>query len=174
MHTIRACSGLGAIELVVTLSILAILLTLAAPRMSQTLERQRLTGTTHSLLNALHQARSEAVKRNHRVTLCPSQDGEWCREDGEWSEGWILFADTGSTGQRQPDDELIAYQALATGASITPNQPVEHYVSYVARGTTRRTSGALQMGSLWVCVEGRGRRVIVSSVGRPRSEPASC
>nr|WP_026279135.1 MULTISPECIES: GspH/FimT family pseudopilin [unclassified Thioalkalivibrio] len=169
----RNCKGITAIELMVTLGVLAILATLAAPAFSEMLERQRIIGATNSLLNAMHLARSEAIKRNERVTLCPSSDGETCREDGDWAYGWIWFADPTHSGTRSNEDPLIGYESaeLQDMLSITGNAPVKDYVSYVPRGTTQRISGALQMGSFSVCSSSysTARRVIVSSVGRPRS-----
>ncbi|WP_026338820.1 GspH/FimT family pseudopilin [Thioalkalivibrio sp. AKL7] len=174
----QTCKGITAIELMVALGVLAILAMLAAPGFGQMLERQRVIGATNSLLNAMHLARSEAIKRNERVTLCPSSDGETCREDGDWAYGWIWFADPEHSGERSDEDPLIGHAnpGLQDLLSIKGNTPVRDYVSYVARGTTRRTSGALQMGSFTVCGNGHeGRRVIVSSIGRPRSEPSkSC
>lgn len=165
--------GITAIELMVTISVLAMLALLAAPAFSQILERQRVIGATNSLLNAMHLARSEALKRNERVTLCPSADGETCREDGDWTDGWIWFADQGNTGERGDSDPLIGHAAPGlANLRVTGNSPVRDYVSYVPRGTTQRISGALQMGSFTVCGRAaEGRRVIVSSIGRPRSEP---
>ncbi|WP_019592241.1 Tfp pilus assembly protein FimT/FimU [Thioalkalivibrio sp. ALRh] len=164
--------GLTAIELMVTIGVLAILAMLAAPAFSQMIERQRVIGATNSLLNAMHLARSEALKRNVRVTLCPSSDGETCRDDGIWVDGWIWFADTRSTGKRADEDPLIGYAAPnLANIQVSGNSPVRNYVSYVPHGTTQRTSGALQMGSFTVCGRAEeGRRVIVSSLGRPRSE----
>ncbi|WP_024327736.1 Tfp pilus assembly protein FimT/FimU [Thioalkalivibrio sp. AKL19] len=171
----QTCKGITAIELMVALGVLAILAMLAAPSFGQMLERQRVIGATNSLLNAMHLARSEAIKRNERVTLCPSSDGETCREDGDWADGWIWFADRGNTGDRADGDPLIGHAAPnLANVQVSGNSPVRDYVSYVPRGTTQRTSGALQMGSFTVCGRAEeGRRVIVSSIGRPRSEPQS-
>lgn len=170
--TMRICRGITAIELMVAIGVLSVLVILAAPSISSTLERQRLIGATHALLSAMHLARSEAIKRNQRVALCPSSDGIHCREDGDWSHGWIWFLDTGVTGERSTDDPLLGRESLGQAGKlgITGNQPVRDYVAYTPRGTTRRTNGALQMGSFTLCAGGQGRRVIVSSVGRPRSE----
>lgn len=168
----QTCKGITAIELMVALGVLAILAMLAAPSFSQMLERQRVIGATNSLLNAMHLARSEALKRNERVTLCPSADGATCRTDGDWSEGWIWFADRGNSGERGEDDPLLGHAAPnLADLNVTGNTPVQDYVSYVPRGTTQRVNGALQMGSFRVCGgAAEGRRVIVSSLGRPRSE----
>lgn len=175
MHTRRYGSGLSLIELVVTLAVLGILVSIAVPRMTQFVERQRLIGATNSLLNSMHYARSEALKRSHRVTVCPSRDGLVCRDDGDWSEGWLLFADPAAAGEPQDVDALIAFEEMnARGITLTANTPVRRYISYVERGTTRRLSGALQMGSIRICARGEGRRVIVSAVGRPRSEAIVC
>ena len=171
----RPATGITAIELMVTLAVLMVLALVAAPAFGNLLERQRLVGTTNELLSTLHLVRSEAIKRHQRVTLCPSSDGATCREDGDWAQGWIWFADPDATGQRTPQDPLLGHAPLGlNGVAISGNAPVRDYVSYVARGTTQRTSGALQMGSFTVCAGTQGRRVIVSSIGRPRSEPTEC
>ncbi|WP_038036135.1 GspH/FimT family pseudopilin [Thioalkalivibrio sp. AKL17] len=170
----RTEKGVTVIELMTAVALLFVLLLVAVPNLSNVLERQRLLGTTHSLVSTMHLARSEAIKRNQRVVVCPSSDGVICREDGDWSHGWIWFVDNESTGERSAGDVLIgsASPDHAETIDINGNQPVSDYVAYTSRGVTRRSSGALQMGSFTLCSRLGGRRVVISSIGRPRTASA--
>lgn len=71
------------IELMVVLSILAILASLAAPSMSKLVATQRLRSAAGDLHLTLVKARSEAVKRNRDVTISP--------EAGSWANGWSIL-----------------------------------------------------------------------------------
>ena len=59
--------GLTLIELMITLVILGVTATVAAPAMQQMVQGSRLRGETSRLLDAINLARSEAVLRNVRV-----------------------------------------------------------------------------------------------------------
>ena len=65
-------------------------------------------------MQAVHLARSEAIKRNGVVSLCPSTDGETVRAGGHpWRRGWIVFVngDRDSPAVRDADEDLL--QAFA-------------------------------------------------------------
>jgi len=171
----RRDAGLTLVELLVVMAVLGILLGIGVPALDQFAADSRLTATTNRLVSALHLARSEAVRRNTRVTLCASADGVFCAADGDWDQGWIVFVDGSGTGARAAGDPLLAVgEGVAHGITVTGNSPVRHYVSYVGLGATRRANGSLQMGTLTVCAGAEGRRVIISRTGRPRQQHGEC
>lgn len=68
----RAYTGFTLIELLVTLAVLAIISTMAIPAFGDMLERNRLTGQTNELVSVLNLARTEAIRRQLPVSVCPS------------------------------------------------------------------------------------------------------
>ncbi len=63
-------NGFTLVELMVTLSIAAILLTMAVPNFIIFLQNSRLASQSNDLATILNYARSEAVKGAQRVTVC--------------------------------------------------------------------------------------------------------
>ncbi|AHF00291.1 GspH/FimT family pseudopilin [Thioalkalivibrio paradoxus] len=171
----RREAGLTLVELLVTIAVLGVLLTLGVPRFGNWADDARLVSATNRLVSALHFTRSEAIRRNARVTLCNSADGTTCAANGGWEQGWIVFVDTAGTGARDEGDPLLAVgQAVAGSIAISGNGPVRRYVSYVGLGATRRANGALQMGTLSVCGARAGRQIVISRTGRPRLQHEGC
>jgi type IV fimbrial biogenesis protein FimT len=80
--------GFTIIELMITLAIAAILITLAAPSFKSFILDQRVRTASFEVLSTLNFARSEAIKRNANVTVTPAAGG--------WSNGWTV-ADGGGT-----------------------------------------------------------------------------
>jgi type IV fimbrial biogenesis protein FimT len=171
----RMEAGLTLVELLVGIAVLGVLLGIGVPSFGQFAADSRLTVTTNRLVAALHLTRSEAVRRNARVTLCASADGAFCAADGDWTQGWIVFVDGSGTGARALDDELLAVgQGAARGVTVTGNHPVQRYVSYVGLGATRRANGSLQMGTLTLCAGAQGRQLIIGRTGRLRQQQGGC
>ncbi|MCK7574682.1 MAG: GspH/FimT family pseudopilin [Chromatiales bacterium] len=82
--------GFTLIELVITIAILAILLSIAAPSFTRFTAEQRIRAAATDLQSALLIARSEAVKRRVNMTLSPATGG--------WAAGWSLRDPTSSAG----------------------------------------------------------------------------
>ena len=62
-------SGFTLIELMVTIAVLAIIVSIAAPSISTQLANQRVKATTTTLANALKEAKAESIIRRQNVTL---------------------------------------------------------------------------------------------------------
>lgn len=62
-------AGFTLIELMVTIAVLAIIVSIAAPNVSTQLANQRVKATTTTLENALKEAKAESVIRRQDVTL---------------------------------------------------------------------------------------------------------
>jgi len=69
MKTSNACTGFTLLEMLATIAILAIIVTLAVPAMNDLNIRSRLKGSSEKLYADIQLARSEALKRNSDVIL---------------------------------------------------------------------------------------------------------
>jgi type IV fimbrial biogenesis protein FimT len=86
-------SGFTLIELMVVVTIVGVIMLVAAPSYNTLTERTRLKSYANELVSSFYLARSEAIKRNDTMTLCVSTDGIKCTGGGEWEQGWIVFDD---------------------------------------------------------------------------------
>ena len=70
-----ACSGFTLIELMVTIAVLAIIVSIAAPNISNQLANQRIKSTTATLANALKEAKAESIIRRQDLTFTYNNNG---------------------------------------------------------------------------------------------------
>jgi len=84
-------SAFTLIELMVTIAILAIIATLAAPNLSQMLHNTKVNTSSGDILSFLQQSRTEAIRLGKTVTVCGSSDGSSCLSANKtnWSAGLI-------------------------------------------------------------------------------------
>lgn len=86
--------GFTVIELMLTIAVLAVVVTFAIPSFQAMVMNNRLSSQVNEITSLVSFARSEASKRpDARVTLCPSNDGASCSGGGAWEAGWIAMLD---------------------------------------------------------------------------------
>jgi type IV fimbrial biogenesis protein FimT len=91
--------GFTLIELMITLALAGLLLTLAAPAFNTFVASSRVMEQTNELVAALSFARSESVKRNATIFVCraESETATDCAGDGTWRNFMITTAVTAGT-----------------------------------------------------------------------------
>lgn len=100
--------GFTLIELMVTISVAAILLAIAVPSFANIAAISQLRSVSTELSAHSYLARSEAIKRNTAVRLCASASGTAC-EDVSWVQGWVVLAGA---------DVIARHSALPSGYSL--------------------------------------------------------
>lgn len=167
--------GFTLTELIVTMAIAAILLTVGVPSFRDMILNNRIVTQTNELIAALNLTRSEAIKRGVRVVVCRAA-GSGCATDSTsvWEAGWIIFADSNSNGVRDTDEPIIRVRESVGGTiTIRTGGNFSRWVAYqpdgVSRGNTNFANDTFR-----VC-DSRGvdhaRFVAVNIVGRPRVRP---
>lgn len=85
--------GFTLLELIVTLAVAAIVLSMAIPSFTSSILNNNSIALGTEFNSALQFARSEAIKRSSRVSICPSANGETCLSASDWAKGWMVFVD---------------------------------------------------------------------------------
>lgn len=103
----KQMQGFTLLELMITVAIVAIVAAIAAPNFSSQISNNRSVALGEEIVSTLNFARSEAVRRGTRVSICSSDDGATC--SGAWTDGWIVAVDgaTSDTANAVTVDEVL-------------------------------------------------------------------
>lgn len=161
--------GFTLIELLVTMAVAAILLTIAIPNYQTFMLNSRMSSKSNDLLAALQLARSEAIKRNSRVTLCKGTGGA-CVTAGTWAQGWMVFNDDGTVGTLDGTDQPIQiFPALAGSSTLGATANIGDFISYLPTGMPNLAVGTTATLTLCPGVAGaNGRDIEIVAAGRAR------
>ena len=85
--------GFSLIELIITIAIASIILTLAAPSFQTALLNNRMIAQNDALINALNYARSTALTQNINSSVCPASALGSAACGSNWSTGWIIITE---------------------------------------------------------------------------------
>jgi type IV fimbrial biogenesis protein FimT len=157
--------GLTVLELIVTLSIVAVLTGVAVPSVTNMwLDSKRATAV-NGMSHSLQLARALAIMRGQMVSVCRSPDGQTCsNHTADWQRGWITFVnlDRDEPPIRDENEQVLAVQPAWSAGTITSNR----------RGYSFRPSEHGVINGTLVFCDRRGsahaRAIIISTSGRPR------
>lgn len=161
--------GLSLIELLITLSIITVISSLAIPSYNGYIQHSELVTLTQTVRETIQHSRQ--LSRNRRVTytLCPMIENQ-CIND--WHLGTLtIFNDTNKDLKKQPEEEIIKQVTLnATHYTIRLNRRHNKHIRTKANGYFN------YFGSYYFCPangSSTGGRLIMSASGRMRYEGAN-
>lgn len=172
--------GFTLLEALLVVALLGILVSLAAPTMRDAQTRYRLQGQAEGFLGSLVLARSEALRRQQRLTVCPRANDTACDSKGEWYQGWLVFVDSNNNALREADELLIeVHAAMPLGVTMVVTGTSKAYFSYDSEGRSSSKNGAFMAGTWRFChaTSAVGWQVVSNALGKPRIEkyaPQEC
>jgi len=170
--------GVTLIELMVTLVIGAVMLTIAVPGFQAFIRNTHVRTVANELAATFNLARSEAIKRGWPVTVCKSGNvlatSLACSTSASWGNGWLTFVDLDQDGVVDADDTpLRVGKPDTTRVSISGDANYTSYVTYLPSGSSLG-SGGMNNGSLTICMESVQREIVINNTGRLRIDTGSC
>jgi len=168
--------GFTLLELMIVVLVLIILASVALPSMVSTIQNNRMTAQANGFLTAFQLARTEALKRNDPVSVCPSSDGATC--DGDWEDGWIVFVDGNAAGTTTTsvDEVLQIWDGMQGDTSNEGDAP--DFVRYQLDGTVDSDAGTTFPVTFDLeipdCTADNNRRLEIMPTGRASVTRLSC
>jgi type IV fimbrial biogenesis protein FimT len=104
-------TGFTLLELIMTMTVAAILLAIGVPSFRYVTSANRAAGEINGLLGDMQFARGEAIKEGQTVTICAAANGAPpCLGTTAWENGWIVFSDVAGNGVFGGTDVLLKMQ----------------------------------------------------------------
>ena len=172
-------NGFTLLELVIALSIVAILASILPSVSAALIYSNKVTVAVNKIAGDMSYARSEAVMRNENVELCKTLNGIKCIREGQWESGWMIFVDENKNRKRELSEQLLKYQPTIDTVNITyRGSGSSHYIRFRADGATGAN------GTFAFCSDSKGlskKALILFRTGRLRlsktragGKPISC
>lgn len=171
--------GFTVIELLVVVTILAVLAALAGPSFGPLIERWRTNQAVNNITSTLYLARSEAIKRGGKVSVRKIANGtdgcNFASTTQEWSCGWIIFVDADEDGNLDAGEEILQSFQMPTNVDIMNINLVASFrfdrwgrtnnINAASFAIVPRAGGVASPAATAVCFSSGGRvRVVKESV----------
>lgn len=163
METMR---GFHLIELIIIMSILAVVVMFSIPSYHDWVSQSRLNSDMHGFARLIMTGRDQAVYHNQIVTICPSANGQTCLR--QWHQGAMAFVDRNDNQNIDPGENHLGFVETSSPELIVEWRAFRRrsYLQMRPEGFT-----AFQNGTLVFCPkEGvrKARALILNRMGRIR------
>lgn len=157
--------GLTLMEMMLAVSIAAVLMSIAMPSLHDLLQRQRISAAANELVAGLNLARQNAVFQREITVMCPTADGTSCSGGNRWHRGWIVFRDPDRNRAADAPSDILRAGSGVEG--LIMDSAGRTLVRYRPSGFATGTNLTIKL-----CDPdnpSNARAVVVSNPGRPRT-----
>lgn len=171
------------IELLVVITVLAIVAGYAVPSFWGSLQNSKALGVANEWMQACFYARSEALRQSTFVSICASANSTQtsCQSGtpnlNSWDQGWLIFLDQngdGTLNTQQGDVILKVRDTLPTQTTLDSTQPNTLSITYSRTGYLIRGAGHYDLKPTGCVGNTSGRRIVLSSAGAPSIQMIAC
>ena len=160
-------TGFTIIELMIVVSVVGIFAAVAIPAFQSTIQNNRMTTSTNSLIGVFYFARSESVKLSSDVRVCKSNDGASCNDSLDWNDGWLAWNDSDADGSIDAGEAILKVsEGFDDNMSVSASDDVKNSVNFSSRGMSS-VSGS------WTICDVRGadyaKALVINPSGRVKS-----
>ena len=155
-------AGFTLIELMVALTVMAIVLSFAIPSFESIVNGNRLTSAANEMVASIQTARMESLRRNRRAVVClsdaPNATTPACSGSTSTTGGWITFLDVNANGTfDSAGDTLLRTSLLKAPVQVLANgQVLAGKLIVRSDGLAHDNTGtALLSGTIDVCIPTR-------------------
>lgn len=166
--------GFSLIELMVTLGVAAIVLSVGVPSFRSIIMDNRLVTQANQFVGSVNLARSAAVQYQRNATVCASANYDaavpTCTAITDWSNGWIVWVDKNRDAATDANEILSVFGPLSNASTFS---------SIGTAGFTYNSRGFSVVGGddLTLCdsrTAETGRLIRVNAVGRINISRQGC
>jgi type IV fimbrial biogenesis protein FimT len=141
-ETITRQTGFSVVELMMVLSVTAVLLVITIPGCQNVIRSSLLASGADRLSASLSLARTKAIMARRNVRLCPSTTGTTCANSGSWTGGWIMFVDTDGSGTPSSSELLQVRGAMDSRISLTTPAAFSQFIQFRPTGVVIGNGGS--------------------------------
>ena len=158
----RHQNGFTLYELLITMLIVGVVLSLGVPNLAEFTANSRLSSTANDLHASFQLARSEAARSKTNITICASANALTAAANcgGTWDQGYIVFVDEDGDLNRAGATETVlrAHGEIATNVILAVANDAT-YFSYASTGLGRGDVGGNPAMTQVVMCDDRGNIV---------------
>ena len=165
--------GFTLLELMVTIAILAIVLSIGVPSYRGVIMDNRMAAQANLFATSIKLARSNAVKYQRSATVCSSSNFDaavpTCSSNADWSNGWIVWVDKDRDATTDANEVISVFGPIHNASTLSSGAAA---FTYDARGFG--TTGAADMTLCDSRTAETGRLIRVNTVGRTNVSRQGC
>jgi type IV fimbrial biogenesis protein FimT len=173
MNTMKTSQGFTLVELLATLLVATLLLTLGVPAMRDFVLDGRIVAATNNYVTSINLARATAIKQQRNAQICVSttwnSSPPTCTGGTNWTNGWVVWVDQDADTVLDANEVLRVSETQTGGTSL--NGAASTMFQYDA-------TGFVNAGDTVDVCDGRagetGRRITVAATGRVNMSRIVC